>query len=369
MLPGRVIYEFLFVIVMSFLLVYNLTPLIIKFALKINFVDHPNHRKVHEKAIPLMGGLSVFLGFFFLVFLELISNPFTTKSFATYGYLLGAFLIMIFGLIDDKWGMSVLVKFFLQLTVCLIFIYTNNLYHLFGSIWLSVPIIILWMTGLMNAFNFLDNMDGILSGMSGILALGFYAIATLTRSPIITDIGLLSLAFAGAVFGFLPFNFNPAKIFLGDAGSMFFGYFFGTMGVLTGKLVVETTNNRLYFLLPILLLSFAIFDISLVSITRSRDDRHIAEGGKDHSTHRIGTAMQSTKITAIVVYLINTIIMLTAIAVLQIKSVGFLIVSTVIFTIGFLFFGRKLDEIPIIVPNNQIKNGNGRLNGEGGKSV
>jgi len=355
MLPANVIYEFLFIIVLSFLFVYNLTPLIIKFAMKINFVDQPNGRKVHKTAVPLMGGLSVFLGFFVLVFLELLSNPNCTRSYSTYGYLIGAFLIMVFGLVDDKYGMSVPIKFILQMFVCMIFIHTNNLYHLFGSAWVSLPIIILWMTGLMNAFNFLDNMDGILSGMSAILALGFYAIATLTRTPMLTDVGLLSLAFAGAVFGFLPYNFNPAKIFLGDAGSMFFGYFFGSMGILTGRLVVDYTGNGFFFLLPILLLSFAIFDITLVSITRKRDDRRISQGGKDHSTHRIGTAMQSTKVTAIVVYLINSIIMLTAVAVLQIRSVGFLIVSTLIFLLGFLFFGRKLDEIPIVVPDNQLK--------------
>jgi UDP-GlcNAc:undecaprenyl-phosphate GlcNAc-1-phosphate transferase len=369
---GHIIYEFSFVLIMSFLFVYNLTPLIIKFARKINFVDNPDARKVHKQAMPLLGGLSVFIGFFVFVFMETMGNPIGSQSFATLGYLLGATLIMLVGLFDDKYGMHPAIKLILQVSVCFVFIHTNDLYGLFGSYWVTVPLIVLWMTGLMNAFNFLDNMDGILAGMSGILAIGFYVIVTLTKTPSLVEtnnyVGLVSLAFAGAVFGFLPHNFNPAKIFLGDAGSMFFGYFFSTMGILTANIAVESQGNNAYYLLPILLLSFAIFDICLVSFTRKRDGRRISQGGKDHSTHRIGTAMQSTKITALVVYLINTIIMLTTILVLQIKSIELLIVSIVIFFIGFLIFGRKLDQIPIVVPENQLKNKNGNGNGNGNGS-
>ncbi len=355
----NLIYEFLLVFVLSFVFVYNLTPLIIKFAYKINFVDNPNARKVHKKAIPLLGGLSVFIGFFVLVLSETLINPAHRASIGTYGYLFSALMITVVGLIDDKFGMSPLLKMLLQIVVCLIFIHTNGLYYLFGNIWITTPIIILWMTGLMNAFNFLDNMDGILAGMSGILALAFYAVSFLTKTPSMAHlnnyISLLALAFAGSVLGFLPHNFNPAKLFLGDAGSMFIGFFLSTMGILTGKLAVNTMQNSIYFLLPILILSYAIFDICLVSITRKRDGRRVSQGGKDHSTHRIGTAMQSTKLTAIVVYLLNSIIALTAVIVLKMNSVILLIVSTIIFVIGFLFFGRKLDQIPIVIPENQLK--------------
>ena len=359
MTANSIAFEFLLIFVVSFLFVYNLTPLIIKLAFKINFLDNPEARKLHKKATPLLGGLSVFIGFFVLVLIESLINSAPRATFATYGYLLGAFLILVVGLIDDKYGMSPHIKLFCQAIVCLIFIHTNNLYFLFGNTYVSVLVIMFWMTGLMNAFNFLDNMDGILGGMSGILALGFYAICVLTRTPSLSDlnnyVGLLALAFAGAVFGFLPYNFNPAKLFLGDAGSMFIGYFLSTMGILTGKLAVNRMQNNLFYLLPILMLSFAIFDISLVSITRKRDGRKVSQGGKDHSTHRIGTIMGSIKVTALIVYLINSIIALTAIAVLQMESVELLVLATFIFIVTFLFFGRKLDEVPIIVSENQLK--------------
>ncbi|MCK4654004.1 MAG: hypothetical protein KAU01_06140, partial [Candidatus Cloacimonetes bacterium] len=136
---------------------------------------------------------------------------------------------------------------------------------------------------------------------------------------------------------------------------MFFGYFLATMGILAGRLAVLRMDNNLFYLLPVLLLSYAIFDISLVSFTRKRDGRKISQGGKDHSTHRIDTAMQSPKVTALIVYLINIVIVLVTILVFKMGSYQLLIISTILFAIFFLFFGNKLDQIPIAIPETQSK--------------
>jgi UDP-GlcNAc:undecaprenyl-phosphate GlcNAc-1-phosphate transferase len=127
------------------------------------------------------------------------------------------------------------------------------------------------------------------------------------------------------------------------------------MGILIGRYASTNLGNQLYYLLPVLLLSYAIFDISLVSITRKRDGRKISEGGKDHSTHRIGNAMGSDKVTAAFVYLINIVIVLVTIIVLQFRSVILLILSTIFFAIFFLFFANKLDQIPVEITKNQMK--------------
>ncbi|MCD6182485.1 MAG: undecaprenyl/decaprenyl-phosphate alpha-N-acetylglucosaminyl 1-phosphate transferase [Candidatus Cloacimonetes bacterium] len=354
----NIIYSCFIVLLLSFSIVYFITPLIIKFALRINFVDKPNYRKIHKKATPLMGGIAVFVGFF-LVTTIIIVTKIHSYGLPLIGYLLGAVVIVLVGVIDDKRGMSPIVKMLGQALACMLFIYSNNLFTILGPIYITLPILFLWMVGLMNALNFLDNMDGIISGMSGILALGFYAISFISKNPAIIHyadfVALLSLAFAGSVFGFLPYNFNPARIFLGDAGSLFIGYFLGTIGILTGRLAVENMGNRLFYLLPVLMLSYAIFDISLVSYTRKRDGRRVSQGGKDHSTHRIGTAMGSTKITAVIIYLINIIIVLVTILVYEMHSEPLLIFSTILFAAGFLFFGRKLDNIPIIITQNQLR--------------
>jgi UDP-GlcNAc:undecaprenyl-phosphate GlcNAc-1-phosphate transferase len=332
--------------------------LIIKLARKWNFVDNPSARKIHKEAIPLMGGVAVFIGFFILTVFVIVINL-HALNLRLLGYLAGAVLIVVVGLIDDRKGMQPIPKMIGQLLSCLLFIFSNDVLGTMGPIWISLPIILIWMIGLMNAFNFLDNMDGVLAGMSGILGLGFYAISFLSKTPAIEPltniIGLMSMAFAGSVLGFLPFNFNPAKIFLGDAGSMFIGYFLSTMGILSGNLMSTSKGNHIWLLIPVLLLSFAIFDITLVSYTRRRDGRRISQGGKDHSTHRIGNATGSTKVTAVFVYIINIILVLATILVLQMDSEILLILSTLLFAIVFIFLGKKLDQIPVVITKNQLK--------------
>jgi UDP-N-acetylmuramyl pentapeptide phosphotransferase/UDP-N-acetylglucosamine-1-phosphate transferase/ribonuclease BN (tRNA processing enzyme) len=241
------------------------------------------------------------------------------------GYLAGTGIIVLLGLWDDRRGMKPLVKMFGQFAVSLVFIGSNftlaELGLMFGSIYISLPIMVLWMVGLMNALNFLDNMDGIISGMAGILGLGFFAFAlintTQSNMEAMALMALISLSFAGSTFGFLPYNFNPARIFLGDAGSMFIGYFLSSMGILMARYAGNRYNDKFFYLLPVLLLSYAIFDISLVSYTRRRDGRHVMQGGKDHSTHRINNVLGSIKVTAAIIYTINVLIVLTAIIIFR----------------------------------------------------
>ncbi len=356
-------WEYVSVFIMSLLLVYGLTPFIIRLARALNFVDKPEARKMHLKSVPLLGGLSVFIGFLLLCLYDVTISASRSFDHPMLGYLLGSVLILAIGLIDDRRGMHPLVKMFGQILVSLIFILSNfqwqELGQMFGSVYVSLPLMVLWMVGLMNALNFLDNMDGIISGMAGILGLGFFVFSltntTNSNGDAMSFIGLISLSFAGATFGFLPYNFNPAKIFLGDAGSMFIGYFLSSMGILMARFAVVTREDNMFYLLPVLLLSYAIFDISLVSYTRKRDGRHVMQGGKDHSTHRINTALGSVKVTAFIIYTINVLIALTTIIIFITGKRFLLLVTTILFATFFLVFGRKLDQIPIVVPINQKK--------------
>jgi len=372
------IYEYFSVFIMSWLFVYGLTPFIIKLASRINFVDKPEARKLHLKAVPLMGGLSVFAGFLVLCVYDVLISPGRYFDLPMRGYLLGSAMIVFLGLWDDKFGMRPLVKLIGQITVSLVFILTNlrmvelnsifspiildlsfmpNSLHI-SSFYIAIPLFVVWMVGLMNAFNFLDNMDGVLSGMAGVLGLGFFFFSLINsqaNAEAMALIGLISLSFAGAVFGFLPYNFNPAKIFLGDAGSMFIGYFLSSMGIMMAKYAGNLKNDKLFYLLPVMLLSYAIFDIALVSYTRKRDGRHVMQGGKDHSTHRINNALGSIKVTAVIIYTINLIIVLTTIVTFRVGSRVLLLLMTFIFSVIFIAFGRKLDQIPVFIPANQLK--------------
>lgn len=360
------IYEYLSVFIMSWMLVYGLTPFMMKLARAVNLVDKPNARKDHPKITPLMGGVSVFIGFFMLCLYDVAISPGRYFDTPMLGYLAGSLLIMLIGLWDDKHAMPPFLKMFGQIIVSLVFILSNftigDLNLMFGWVYITIPLMVIWMVGLMNALNFLDNMDGILSGMAGIMGLGFFAFSltstTQTNQDAMALIGLISLSFAGSAFGFLPYNFNPARMFLGDAGSMFIGYFLSSMGILMARMAGNRYNDKVFFLMPVLLLSYAIFDIALVSYTRSRDGRHVMQGGQDHSTHRIRNALGSVKVTAFIVYTINVLIVLTSIIVFIIGSRHLLLITTGFFAFFFLFFGRKLDQVPVTIPENQKKHRN-----------
>lgn len=382
MTSHNIVTEYISVFILAFVFVYSLTPWIIKLAHKINFVDNPDARKIHKKAVPLMGGISVFIGFLLLVVYDVIIASNRVFNIRLIGYLLGAFVIVLVGFIDDKRGMNPIVKLLGQFLACSLFIFTN-----FGTVvWLdiaflnnlsipvlalssnimfnnliSIPLLYLWMIGLMNATNFLDNMDGMISGISAIIAVGFFAFSLIinpnnTSSAMwLSLMGLLSLSYAGAVMGFLPYNFNPAKIFLGDAGSMFIGYFISSMGILMANFASLVFQNKWFYLLPVILISYAIFDICFVSITRKKDGRLVWQGGKDHTTHRIKNMLGSVKVTALLIYAINVIIVILTIMVTIIGRYELLLAVFAMCIISYILLGRRLYAVPVEIPKSQLK--------------
>ncbi len=382
MISHNIVTEYISVFILAFVFVYSITPWIIKLAHKINFVDNPNARKIHKKAVPLMGGVSVVIGFIALVMYDVIIVSNRYFNMRLIGYLLGVVVIVLVGLIDDKRGMNPVVKMAGQFLACSLFIFTN-----FGTlVWVnlpfggdltfpmillnndimfnnffSVPILYIWMIGLMNATNFLDNMDGMITGISAIIALGFFAFSMIinpdnsSSALWLSLMGLLSLSYAGSVLGFLPYNFNPAKIFLGDAGSMFIGYFLSSMGILMANFASLQFQSKWFYLLPVILISFAIFDICFVSITRKRDGRLVWQGGKDHTTHRIKNMFHSVKVTALLIYAINIIIVILTIMVTIIGSYILLLSILLICLICYVLLGRKLYAVPVEIPANQLK--------------
>lgn len=288
------LYSFVFGV--SLLLVLSLTPFFIKFAFKKNFLDYPDPRKIHSHPTPLLGGASVFLGFSGGVLLSIIYG--NHLNYELSGVLLGGLLVLGLGLWDDKFGMRPGVKFFGQIVAAFIFLLVSQSFGKLNFGLLGDMLFFLWMVGLMNAFNFLDNMDGLCSGISVLAAAAFAVIFILTGQ---VSLGIICLALIGALSGFLLYNFPPAKIFLGDAGSMFNGFILSALGVLFTKR--NSSFNQL--LVPMLVLSYPIFDISLVTFTRAKEGRKIYKGGKDHSSHRLMNLGFHAKKTLVSIYLIS----------------------------------------------------------------
>ncbi|MCJ7496957.1 MAG: sugar transferase [candidate division Zixibacteria bacterium] len=287
---------YIFIFLISLLLVLVLTPLFRKLAFKKDFLDYPDPRKIHLHPTPLLGGASVFIGFCGGVFLSTLSGYPWASEFS--GVLIGGLLVLGLGLWDDKYGMQPGVKFLGQIFASFIFLLVS---HSLGSLGFGVIgdlLLFLWMVGLMNAINFLDNMDGLCSGISFIATMAFMLIFIFNGQR---DQIILCLALMGALLGFLVYNFPPAKIFLGDAGSMFNGFILSALGILFAK--NNSSSNLL--LAPMLILSYPIFDVSLVTFTRLKEGRKIYKGGKDHSSHRLMNLGFHLKKTLGSIYLIS----------------------------------------------------------------
>lgn len=283
-------------LVVSFIIVLLVTPWMMKAALRFGFLDYPAERKLHLKPTPLLGGLGVFFGFWLGLWLSLFLSHILWNP-EILGLLLGSLVIVGIGLIDDKKGMNPSVKFFGQIIASLMFIFFSQSVNMFsGNAWGSL-ILILWMVGLMNALNFLDNMDGLCGGISAIAALSFAALGYFTGNVYLF---LFSLALTGSLLGFLKYNYSPAKIFLGDTGSMFCGFMLSALGIIFAKRNVYYLNH----LVPVLILSYPIFDTSFVTFTRLKEGKKIYQGGRDHSSHRIMEMGIHPKLTVWGIYFI-----------------------------------------------------------------
>jgi len=249
------------------------------------------------------------------------------------------------------------IPFTNDLTFPMLFLNNTVMFNNF----ISIPILYIWMIGLMNATNFLDNMDGMISGISAIIALGFFAFAMIinpdnsSSAMWLSLMGLLSLSYAGSVLGFLPYNFNPAKIFLGDAGSMFIGYFISSMGILMANFASLQFQSKWFYLLPVILISYAIFDICFVSITRKKDRRLVWQGGKDHTTHRMKNLLGSVKVTTLLIYAINVVIVILTIMVTLIGRYELLLSILAICIVCYYLLGKRLYSIEVEIPDNQLK--------------
>lgn len=315
------------------------TPAIRRFALRSGFLDQPNQRKSHRTPTPLLGGVATVVGFLaaFLIGLRLHEARF---SFPVLGFLLGAIFVFLVGLLDDKYGMNPLAKLMGQIVGCSFLFFSGNTNGLITNAPLDLFFSFLWVVGLMNALNFLDNMDGIAAGITFLASMGFFVIA-LANGQVLPAV--TAVALAGSALAFLRFNFHPASIFLGDAGSLFFGYVLASLGIMS----TWHQTSYLFLVVPILILGYPIFDIGFVVFTRIARGTRITMPGKDHSSHRLGTLLANVRGTAIVVYGICLFLGLLGVVLSIVGDRA--IYLTVLFFVATLSLvsGARLSRVPI----------------------
>lgn len=269
--------QFVPILVVGFAASLGLTPLSRAIAMRLGVVDRPNQRKIHLDNKPLMGGLAIYVSF--AIALLLFSPP---QHLLELGAVIaGAGTLALIGLADDRYNLGVGVRFGAQILITIVLIFTGIKVQLFGVPLLDAFITILWVVGITNAMNFLDNMDGLASGVTGIAAV-FFTLIAFTEG--LTLVSSLAAALAGAALGFLIYNFNPASTFMGDMGSLVIGLVLAVLGI---KLEFGVQPLNVTWMVPVLVLGMPIMDITLVVVTRTLEKRSPLQGGKDHSSHRL----------------------------------------------------------------------------------
>lgn len=252
------------------------TPWVRKAALALDFVDAPAKRKLHGAPMPLLGGVAIFGGAIVVLAIAFWGNM------RILGVLLAATIIAATGLIDDRYPLPAWLKFGGQLIAFTLVIVLGTQVRLPVPIWINVLLALLWLAAITNAVNFLDNMDGLAAGISAVAAAFILLMATSNAQLLIAP---MAAALLGACLGFLRYNFKPARIFMGDTGSLLLGFMLAVMAL---QLRFPENSNFVTWMVPVLVLGVPILDLSLVTWSRLRRGVNpLTTAGKDHSSHRL----------------------------------------------------------------------------------
>ena len=292
------------------------TPITGRIARKMGVLDQPDERKVHLHPTPRWGGIAIYLGvtiavlaafWFFPAFQGKVSPAQARMLWAILG---GCTAMLIMGMIDDRWFLKAKLKLLIQILVAVVLVacgiridfVTNPLNGItVFPAWASALITILWLVGITNAINLLDGLDGLLAGVSTISASIFCAVTLLQGQ---WHVALIMAAVAGSCLAFLRYNFHPARIFMGDSGSLFLGICFAACSVVG----VFKTTTTMALLIPLVVLGLPIFDTSFAIIRRARSHQPIFKPDKDHVHHRLLRVGYSHRRVVVLIYILNGVL-------------------------------------------------------------
>ena len=282
----------------------GLTAPVRAFALHIGMVDHPGARKIHVQPMPLLGGLAIYLAFVLAV---LYAFRGTTDA-QILSILAGATLVLLVGCLDDRGLLHHQVKLFLGMPCAAAIlwfagiraVFFSFIFHGTPGLFLDGLLTIVWVTGIIAAFSILDHMDGLCAGVAAVAAAFFAICSAITGQFLVCS---LSVAVLGAALGFLIWNFNPARIFMGDGGAMLLGFL---MAALSLKIRPSASLGLSGVLVPILILAVPALDTLLVSVSRTRRGLlPFASPGKDHTAHRLSNLGLGTRGAVLLLYVVG----------------------------------------------------------------
>lgn len=333
-----------FIVIISIIISFILTPLVIKFANKFGYVDIPKDgRRVHQKPMPRIGGIAIILSMFvgFIVY-NLFTNgidSITLNSSFT-GYILGAIIIFTMGILDDMYNLRARNKFVFQLAAAIVvccfgividtakipFIHTD----LIDLGIFSIPVTLMWIIGITNSVNLIDGLDGLAAGIASISSLALLVIFVATSASL--EAIVITAVMFGSTLGFLPYNFNPAKTFMGDVGSNFLGY---TLAVVS-MLGLAKGYTIIAIVAPLLILGVPIFDTLFAMVRRFIAGKPLLSPDGAHIHHRLLKKGFNQKQAVIILYSITSILSICAVLIISADLFKFVLLVLAIISFGIL---------------------------------
>jgi len=338
---------------MALILSLIFTPIIRKLAVKYRLVVFPKQDRWRKRVIASLGGVAIF-GAFLVTYLI-----FSTYNLKSIGFIFGLLGIFWLGLIDDIVHIKPDTKLIGQIVIACIVVMFGIGFNIASPV-VNIFLTICWIVAIVNAFNLLDNMDGLCAGVASISALMLCIHSIMNKN---IPLAVLSVIVLGASMGFLKYNFNPAKIFMGDCGSMSLGYILAT-GALMGT-TKEKSGLLITMAIPALVLAVPIFDTLFVTLTRTLNNRPISQGGRDHTSHRLVTLGLSERNAVLFLYVISAICGLSALFYTRLHLLQMSILLIALF-IALFVFGIFLGTEVKVYPASYLENARNKkkLNGK-----
>ncbi len=354
---------YLSTLLIAFTIAFILTPLVRKLSIKMKWLDNPNWRKVNRKPMPLLGGFAIYLGFVFSLLFFIFKGPALFDIYKFIGLLGSSFIILLVGVEDDIKGLSPRRKLFYQIVAAVIaYLFGYNIIkisHPLGGAF-EIPALvgmfltIFWIVGFTNAINLLDGLDGLASGVISIIAMSLFFIALKDSNPIVA---VLCIGIVGSTLGFLPYNFYPAKIFMGDTGSMFLGFVMALVSI-EGSFKGSTFVT---LLVPIVAMGVPVVDTALSILRRlikGNGINGVFKADKEHVHHKLMSQEGAQRNAVLKLYFLTICFGMIAVGLSGMKGLWafFGIILTLIATLhwilnfGLLDFTKKNARSPSHLP-------------------
>jgi len=316
---------YVIILLFSFVVSYLIVPVSIKFANKMGILDNPGRddRRVHKNPTPRIGGVAIVISVIFSVLIMFPLSFFMDFNFDVrlIGYAFGGAVIAMMGFVDDIRNLKASYKFMFQLVAgAIIYVFGISIVGIkipllnsniidFGIF--AFPITLIWVLGVTNAVNLIDGLDGLAAGIANIAAISLLIVFVLTGAPVVAI--LLTIALIGATLGFLPYNFNPSKTFMGDTGSNFLGYTLATISIIG----MAKGYTLVAIVVPMIILGVPIFDMLFVIFRRLLKHQKITTPDKSHVHHRLLKLGFSHRQAVIILYSITCVLGIFAITIVS----------------------------------------------------